>query len=66
MAVTYDPRQPDIPGIVGTAYRAATEDPGFKKTFPEKPLVAYRKQKTIGDNVNDSCGYTRRPLKPTP
>ena len=51
LAVTFDPRQPNIPQIVGTAYKSAAADPTFKKTFPEKPLVAYRKQKTIGDNL---------------
>ena len=51
LAVAYDPRQPDIPGIMTTAYKAASSDYIFKKSFPEKPLIAYRKQKTIGDNL---------------
>ena len=39
-------RHSDIPDIVGTAYKTASEDPTFrfKKTFPEKPLIVYREQ----------------------
>ena len=51
LAVTYDPRQPAIPAIVAAAYKSASADPTFKKTFPEKPLIAFRKQKTVGDHL---------------
>ena len=51
LAVTYDRRLPDIQKIVKTHYDAACKDPVFKENFPERPLVAYRKQKTIGDFI---------------
>ena len=38
LAITYDPRLPDIPGIVTSAYKSASADHVFKKTFPDNCL----------------------------
>ena len=56
-AVTYDPRMPDINKIVTTAYKNACKDHKFKKTFPEKPLIAYRRQKNIGEFITRAQLY---------
>ena len=40
-----------ISHIVNKHYKAAAQNFKFQHTFPNKPMVAYRKQKTIGDNL---------------
>ena len=51
LAITYDPRLMSISHIVNKHYKAAAQNFKFQHTFPNKPMVAYRKQKTIGDNL---------------
>ena len=46
LALTYDPRLPSVPSLVGKHWRAmCREDPYLKEVFPKPPLVAYKRQK---------------------
>ena len=45
---------------MSAAYKTASKDHNFKKAFPEKPLIAYRRQKNIGEII------TRAKLHPLP
>ena len=58
--VTFDPRLPDIGKIMTAAYNSSSKDHKFKKTFPEKPMIAYRRQKNIGEFI------TKAKLHPNP
>ena len=51
LAVTYDPRLMSISNIVNKHFKSATQNFKFKHAFPNRPIVAYRKQKTIGDHL---------------
>ena len=69
--VTYDPRLPDIQKIISAAYNSSCKDYTFKKTFPEKPLIAFRRQKNIGERITRAIidplpreGATTREMRP--
>ena len=50
--VTFDPRLPSIGKILKKHWRTmVTNDPSLKETFPEPPLVAYRRPKSIRDKL---------------
>ena len=49
-----------ISKIVDKHFRVASQNFKFKNSFPQRPIVAYRKQKTIGDRL------IRAKLHPTP
>ena len=51
LALTFDPRLPDVQKVMSAAYKQASRNPVFKHTFPEKPMLAFRKQKTIGEHI---------------
>ena len=48
-AITYDSRLKSVPQIMTKHFKVASENWKFQKTFKNKPIVAYRRQKTIGD-----------------
>ena len=49
--VTYDPRLPSIPKIVGKHWRTMAQDPRMKEVFNLPPLVAYRRPANIKDKL---------------
>ena len=51
LAITYDSRLAGVPQIIQKHYKAAEQDFKFKSTFPNKPMVAYRRQTSIGDKL---------------
>ena len=45
---TYDPRLPNIPAIINKHWRSQCfQDKNFKQTFPEPPIVAFKKQRNL-------------------
>ena len=46
-----------IQQIVSAAYKTASQNHNFKRTFPEKPLVAFRRPKNIGQYVTKAELY---------
>ena len=57
LALTYDPRLPSATGILKKHYVVASENPTFKETFPELPLVGYRRSKNLGEYLTRSKLY---------
>ena len=56
-AVTYDPRLPSVTAIVKKHYSIASENPDFKDTFPNLPLVGYRRSKNLGEYLTRAKLY---------
>ena len=50
-AITYDPRLPSISKVVQKHWRSMIQDPYLKDVFPLPPLVAYKRQPNIKDNI---------------
>jgi hypothetical protein len=49
---TWDPRLPNIPAITKRHWRSMTsQDPYLEEVFPQPPLMAYRRQRNIGDKL---------------
>ena len=49
-AVTFHPKLPSVSKIVGKHFRAMIDrDPELEESFPEPPLVAHRRPKSIRD-----------------
>ena len=49
--VSWDPRLPPIDTVQQKNWRAMTLDPYLKQVFPEAPLVAYRRQKSLREHL---------------
>ena len=50
--LSWDPRLPSVSAITQRHWRSMTsQDKLMKDTFPEPPLIAYKRQKNIGDNL---------------
>ena len=49
--IRHDPRLPSISGIINRHRRTMIKDPHLKETFPQPPLVAYKRPKNIGDKL---------------
>ena len=50
--VPWDPRLPSIPELTRNHWRSMTwQDPYLKDVFPEPPLIAYKRQRNIRDNI---------------
>ena len=63
-AITYDPRLPSIAGIMSKHWRTMTKDPHLAETFPQPPLVAYRRPKNIRDKLIRSKVPAPAPVRP--
>lgn len=56
-ATTYDPRLPSITAIVKKHYNMCKNDPDFENSFPETPIVGYRRSKNIGEYLTRAKLY---------
>ena len=62
--ITYDPRLPSISKIVNKHYRTMAADPYLAEAFPLPPLIAYKRQKNIGDKAIRTKVPEVPPLRP--
>ena len=49
--VSWDPWLPSVSAITNKHWRTMTQDPLMKEIFPEPPLIAYKRQRNIGDKI---------------
>ena len=56
-ATTYDPRLPSITTIVKKHYNMCKNDPEFENSFPEMPIVGYRRSKNLGEYLTRAKLY---------
>ena len=66
--VSWDPRLPSVSAITNKHWRTMTQDPLMKEIFSEPPLIAYKRQRNIGDKifrakVCPNIPYPRRNLR---
>ena len=67
--VSWDPRLPSVSSMTQRHWRSMTsQDNLMKETFPEPPLIAYKRQRNIGDSiirakVSPDIPHQRRVLK---
>ena len=50
-ALEFSPELPSISGIVKSAWRVMVRDPHLKKVFPEPPMLAWRRPKSLKDKL---------------
>ena len=50
-ALEYNPQLPSISGILKSAWRVMTLDPKMKKVFPEPPMLAWKRPKSLKDQL---------------
>ena len=62
--ITFDPRLPSISKIVNKHHRTMVADPHLSEAFPLPPLIAYKRQKKIGDRTIKSKMPKEPPLRP--
>ena len=61
--IKYDPRLPDLRGILKRAWGVLVEDPFMKEIFPSPPMVCYQRVQNIGElliRAKLPCNQARR------
>ena len=51
LTLEYSPQLPSVSGIIKSAWRVMTQDPHMKKVFPEPPMLAWKRPKSLRDNL---------------
>ena len=61
---TYDPRVPNIKQIVKKHWRASCFlDKNFEKSFPEPPMIAFKRQRNLRSSLIRAKVYPNQPKK---
>ena len=63
-AISYDPRLPSISGIIKKHWRTMVKDPYLAETFPQPPMVAYRRPENLRDKLIRSKVPQPQPSRP--
>ena len=50
-AIEFSPQLPSISGIMSSAWRVMVQDPRMKEVFPQPPMLAWKRPKSIKDNL---------------